>query len=101
MIACVSSRCLGGRSTRSPETLSFEAAARWTYSRRLCAGVLERLGRNPPNNRVGSRRSLMVFARFASCLRLRTTERLEAAPRASHPLINEEGVRLGDSFGRE
>jgi hypothetical protein len=38
---------------------------------------------------------------FASCLRLRTTERLEAAPRASHPLINEEGVRLGDFFGRE
>jgi hypothetical protein len=38
---------------------------------------------------------------FASCLRLRTTERLEAAPCASHPLINEEGVRLGDFFGRE
>ena len=38
---------------------------------------------------------------FASCLRFRTTERLEAAPRASHPLINEEGALLRNPFGCE
>ena len=38
---------------------------------------------------------------FAACLRLGTPERLETAPRASDPLINEEGALLGDSFGCE
>ena len=38
---------------------------------------------------------------FASCLRLRTAERLETASRPGDPLINEEGVRLGDSSGHE
>jgi len=40
----------------------------------------------PPNDRVGSRRSLLVCT---SCLRLRPAERLQAAPRTGHPLINE------------
>jgi hypothetical protein len=38
---------------------------------------------------------------FAGCLGLGTTERLDAAPRASHPLIDEEGTVLRDSFGFE
>jgi hypothetical protein len=44
---------------------------------------------------------LEVLMVFASRLRLRTAERLKAASHAADPLINEEGVRLGDSFGRE
>jgi hypothetical protein len=61
----------------------------------LGVSALERLRRNPPNDRVGSRRLLQVFV---CCFRLRPAERLEAAPRERHPLINEEGVLLGDSF---
>ncbi len=38
---------------------------------------------------------------LAGNLWLGTNERLETATRATHPLINEEGALLRDSFGRE
>ena len=38
---------------------------------------------------------------FAGNLRLGTPERLKTAPRASYPLINQEGILPGDSFGCE
>ena len=38
---------------------------------------------------------------FAGSLRVVTKESLETATRAIHPLINEEGALLRDSFGCE